>query len=147
MGGPEVGGLNADFGGALAGGPLGGPAGGASRTEGDEFECAFTGSETLAWLVGGASCILFPWVGGGGLAFSSLFDVMPLDDLFILAKISGEKYPQLTDEQKQRQEFTSTDEWIDDAIVAFNKKPVINSNSLIDMFKKAMIQKEDKEEN
>ena len=65
MGGPEVGGLNADFGGALtggpeggplggpaggalAGGPEGGPLGGASRTEGDVFECAFTGSETLA---------------------------------------------------------------------------------------------------
>ena len=58
------------------------------------------------------------------------------------AEISGEKYPQLTDEQKQRQEFASTDEWIDDAIVAFNKKPVINSNSLMDMFEKAIIKKD-----
>ena len=62
------------------------------------------------------------------------------------AEISGEKYPQLTDEEKQRQEFASTDEWIDEAMIAFNKKPVINSNSLMDMFEKAMIQKEEKEE-
>ena len=74
----------------LAGGPDGGPAGGASLTEGDEFECAFTGDKVLAGLVGGASCTLFPWVGGGALAFSSLFVVNPLDVGEILLRISGE---------------------------------------------------------
>ena len=55
------------------------PTGGASRTEFDDSECAFTGSETLEILVGGGPCTTFPCIGGEGLALISLFDVSALE--------------------------------------------------------------------
>ena len=61
-------------------------------------------------------------------------------------EITGNEYPKLTEEQKSKQDFINVEEWIDLAIITFNKKPIINSNSLLEMFERSMSQLDDKDD-